>query len=117
MTMPSRVAFTLFGKDIYWYGVLMAVAMIIAGLVLAQSIGRWGNFVNQEAYGLPVTPEMLAAHPILGYFPISVPIEGAHYFDKVLCTACATAANGAHLHLATFFYESAWCLLLSLIHI
>ena len=30
MTMPSRVAFTLFGKDIYWYGVLMAVAMIIA---------------------------------------------------------------------------------------
>ena len=30
MSMPDRVAFTLFGKDIYWYGVIMAVAMIIA---------------------------------------------------------------------------------------
>ncbi len=90
----------------------LTLADIIApGLVLAQSIGRWGNFFNQEAYGLPVTPEMLAAHPILGYFPISVAIEGTHYFDKAICTACATAANGAHLHLATFFYESAWCLI------
>ena len=39
MTMPSRVAFTLFGKDIYWYGVLMAVAMIIA-VFLAYSEER-----------------------------------------------------------------------------
>ena len=204
MNNPSRVAFTLFGRDVYWYGVLMALGILIAvwltlkegkrkrlteddildmclviipsgvvgarlyyvifewasyasnpiralyiwegglaiygaviggllgmfiysrvrkirflkladciapGLVLAQAIGRWGNFFNQEAYGLPVTPEMLAAHPILGYFPISVAIEGTHYFDKAVCTACATAANGAHLHLATFFYESAWCLI------
>ena len=204
MNNPSRVAFTLFGRDVYWYGVLMALGILIAvwltlkegkrkrlteddildmclviipsgvvgarlyyvifewasyasnpiralyiwegglaiygaviggllgmfiyskvrkirflkladciapGLVLAQAIGRWGNFFNQEAYGLPVTPEMLAAHPILGYFPISVAIEGTHYFDKAICTACATAANGAHLHLATFFYESAWCLI------
>lgn len=27
--------------------------MIVPGLALAQSIGRWGNYVNQEAYGLP----------------------------------------------------------------
>lgn len=208
MEMPSRVAFNLFGKDIYWYGVIMAVAIIVAvliagreerrkglrkdtvldmclivipsgvvgarlyyvlfelesylddpisilyiwngglaiygaviggllaafifakvrkirfltiadviapGLVLAQAMGRWGNFFNQEAYGLPVTQEMLAAHPILGYFPISVPIEGTHYFDKAVCSACATAANGAHLHLATFFYESMWCLIVFVI--
>ena len=30
MTIPDRVAFTLFGKDIYWYGVLMAIGIIIA---------------------------------------------------------------------------------------
>ena len=37
MNMPSRVAFNLFGKDIYWYGVIMAVAMIIAvGLHIAK---------------------------------------------------------------------------------
>lgn len=208
MEMPSRVAFNLFGKDIYWYGVIMAIAMLIAvfiayseekrkrlkkdtvidmclvvipagvigarlyyvlfelenyindpisilyvwqgglaiygaviggllaafifakvrkirfltiadiiapGLVLAQALGRWGNFFNQEAFGLPVTQEMLAAHPMLGYFPISVAIEGSHYFDKALCTACATAANGAHLHLATFFYESAWCFIVFIV--
>jgi phosphatidylglycerol:prolipoprotein diacylglycerol transferase len=27
--------------------------IIAPGLALAQSIGRWGNFVNQEVYGLP----------------------------------------------------------------
>lgn len=26
-----------------------------AGLILGQAIGRWGNFVNQEAYGGPTT--------------------------------------------------------------
>jgi len=27
--------------------------MVAPGLALAQAIGRWGNFVNQELYGLP----------------------------------------------------------------
>jgi phosphatidylglycerol---prolipoprotein diacylglyceryl transferase len=29
--------------------------MIAPGLILAQAIGRWGNFVNQELYGAPST--------------------------------------------------------------
>jgi phosphatidylglycerol:prolipoprotein diacylglycerol transferase len=29
--------------------------IIVPGLVLAQAIGRWGNFVNQELYGRPTT--------------------------------------------------------------
>jgi phosphatidylglycerol---prolipoprotein diacylglyceryl transferase len=41
------------------------------GLALAQSIGRWGNFVNQELYGAPTNlPWKLfidAAHRITGY--------------------------------------------------
>ena len=35
MTNPDRVAFTLFGKDIYWYGILMAIGIVIA-VVIAQ---------------------------------------------------------------------------------
>ncbi len=27
--------------------------MLAPGLLLAQAIGRWGNFINQEIYGLP----------------------------------------------------------------
>ena len=30
MTNPDRVAFTLFGRDIYWYGILMAAGILIA---------------------------------------------------------------------------------------
>lgn len=58
-------------------------------LALGQGIGRWANFINQEAYGYRVT------NPALCWFPLSVYIQ----------------ADGAW-HLATFFYESVWCLAL-----
>ena len=54
---------------------------------LGQAVGRWGNYVNQEAYGAVV------AHAWQRAFPIGVRI----------------AADGLW-HYATFFYESAWCL-------
>lgn len=79
---------------------------IAPGVVLAQAIGRWGNFFNQEAFGLPVTQGMMERLPMLRYFPFSVYIEGAHSFDGVFCTN--------PVHLATFFYESAWCLLVAI---
>lgn len=31
----------------------LAADILAPGLVLGQAIGRWGNFVNQEAYGYP----------------------------------------------------------------
>ncbi len=47
---------------------------IICVVILAQGLGRWGNFFNQELYGLPVT------NPSLQVFPYAVwiahPIEG-----------------------------------------
>lgn len=54
---------------------------IMPGLFIAQSIGRWGNFVNQEAYG-PVIE-----NPAWQWFPFGVNIHGTW-------------------HYATFFYES-----------
>lgn len=56
---------------------------VVVGLLLAQSIGRWGNFANQEVYGGVVT------NPALQFFPFAVYIEN----------------NGAW-HYAFFFYES-----------
>ena len=198
MINPDRVAFSVFGRDIYWYGVLMAVGIVIAvllamreakrkqmnedtvldlclviipcgvvgarlyyvlfeldqyladpirmlyiwegglaifgaviggligmliyahkkklrflkladliapGLVLAQAIGRWGNFFNQEAFGLPVT------NPDVLWFPMSVKIDppwtgGFHTFNGIPCSE--------PYHLATFFYESLWCVLVFL---
>lgn len=56
---------------------------------LGQAIGRWGNFFNQEAYGIPVTAAWLER------FPLSVFIQSDGLW-----------------HFATFFYESLWCALI-----
>ena len=65
--------------------------VIAPGLVLAQAIGRWGNYFNQEAYGLAVE------NPALQFFPFAVLIESDGLW-----------------HMATFFYESLWNLLIFL---
>jgi len=39
--------------------VLPYADVISYGLVLGQAVGRWGNFFNQEAFGLPVSQEMV----------------------------------------------------------
>lgn len=54
---------------------------------LGQAIGRWGNFLNQEAHGA------LVENAALQFFPMTVQIDGAWYY-------------------ATFFYESVWCALI-----
>ena len=65
---------------------------VVVGLLFAQSIGRWGNFVNQEVYGAEVTNSGLQ------FFPFAVYIE----------------SNGAW-HYAFFFYESMVTLLASVL--
>lgn len=65
---------------------LLTICDIIApGLAIAQGIGRWGNYFNMEAFGLPVT------NPSLQFFPFAVLIN----------------EGGVQVwHMATFFYES-----------
>lgn len=43
------------------YPVLKLADIFAYGLIFAQSIGRWGNFFNSEAYGLP-------SHSFIGVF-------------------------------------------------
>ncbi|MBO5027562.1 MAG: prolipoprotein diacylglyceryl transferase [Clostridia bacterium] len=56
---------------------------VVVGLLLAQSIGRWGNFVNQEVYGAEIT------NSALQFFPFAV------YINET-----------GSWHYAFFFYES-----------
>jgi prolipoprotein diacylglyceryl transferase len=69
---------------------LVLMDAISPGVVLAQAIGRWGNYFNQELFGRPTTLpwglEIDKAHRPLGY------------------------ENYATFH-PTFLYESLWCLL------
>ena len=68
--------------------------LVVPSLVLGQAIGRWGNFVNQEAFG------NLVENSSLQFFPYAV------YIDAL-----------GEWHQATFFYESMWnvCLLVAIL--
>lgn len=66
---------------------LLLTDAIVPGLSLAQGIGRWGNYFNMEAYGREIT------NPRWQFFPVGVQIP---------------AGPGYTWHMATFFYESCW---------
>ncbi|MEG0784174.1 MAG: prolipoprotein diacylglyceryl transferase [Christensenella sp.] len=63
------------------------------GLILGQAIGRWGNFVNQEAFGQIVT------NPKLQFFPYAVFISERYTGTEMIINQWVQA---------TFFYESMW---------
>ena len=33
---------------------------VVPGVMIAQAIGRWGNFMNQEAHGGPVSEDFIS---------------------------------------------------------
>ena len=70
--------------------ILTILDLVAPALVLGQSIGRWGNYINMEAYGLRIS------EPYLQFFPfaVEIPVGDVWYW-----------------HMATFFYEFCWDLL------
>ena len=66
-------------KDIFKYFDVLVVA-----LILAQAIGRWGNYFNQEVYGFEVPSNLW-----FSFFPLVVTIDGTTYialfFFESLC--------------------------------
>lgn len=65
----------------------MWMDIIAPGLALAQAVGRWGNYVNQELYGAPTN------------LPWAIPIDPAHRVSGF--------ENFATYH-PLFLYESLW---------
>lgn len=63
------------------------VDIIAPGLLLAQAIGRWGNFINQEVYGAPTQ------------LPWAIYIDELHRLPEFM--------NQAYYH-PLFLYESLW---------
>ena len=47
--------------------------VLVVVLILAQAIGRWGNFFNNEVYGQEIT------NPAWQVFPLAVKINGVYY--------------------------------------
>lgn len=72
---------------------------LLPGVMIAQSIGRWGNFFNQEAFGRLISTEFdsminfWGSNPDHGFNGYAVWIDSAH-------------GSPAGWYEATFFYES-----------
>lgn len=70
------------------------VDVVMPGVILAQAIGRWGNFMNQEAHGGIVTEEFISKFP--EFIQNGMLINGNYYHP-------------------TFLYESIWNLIVFII--
>ena len=66
--------------------------IVAPGLILAQAIGRWGNFFNGEAHGGIVTRTFLENLHLPKFIIEGMNIKGVYYQP-------------------TFLYESIWCIL------
>lgn len=83
----TAIIYTRIKKVSFWQ-----IADIVApSLILGQAIGRWGNFMNQEAYGGPISEA--AYNNFLQYLPNF--IMNQMTIDGVM-------------HHPTFLYESFW---------
>ncbi|MEC5423930.1 prolipoprotein diacylglyceryl transferase [Virgibacillus sp. C22-A2] len=81
----SMIVFAKLRSISFW-----KLADILApSLLLAQAIGRWGNFINQEAHGGPVTREFLVNLHLPDFIINQMYINGTYYHP-------------------TFLYESLW---------
>lgn len=74
-------------KKISWR---KAFDMVAPAVMMAQAIGRWGNFFNGEAYGYEVSPDSILYFTRMGLLPNIKSNFVIHYFHP------------------TFLYESLW---------
>lgn len=63
-------------------------------IILGQALGRWGNFFNQEAFGLAIH------NPTWQKFPFAVYIDHKTYINEMIFEP--------GWYMATFFYEFLW---------
>ena len=85
------------GLAVYWFArrkkmtLTLLLDILAPSVLLAQSIGCWGNFINQEAHGGPVTRQFLENLYLPEFIINQMNINGTYYHP-------------------TFLYESLWSL-------
>ena len=81
---------------------------IVVGLLLAQAIGRWGNFANQEVYGAEVTSSALQCFPFAVYINKTAGGNCMQTFTLTFSKwfGFETNITGGTWHYAFFLYES-----------
>lgn len=92
----SAFIFMIYYCKKHKYNILQILDIAVVGLIIGQSIGRWGNFFNSEAYGGITTFEVLRNQGIPKFI-----IDGMYILGEY--------------RQPTFFYESFWCFITFLI--
>lgn len=88
----AGLIFTFFYTKKHEVSFLSLTDIAAVGIILAQAIGRWGNFFNGEAYGPETTLSFLEGLHLPQFI-----IDGMHI-------------NGTYYQ-PTFLYESLWCII------
>lgn len=86
------IVFTYFYTKKYNIHLFSLTDIAAVSIILAQAIGRWGNFFNQEAYGSKTTLTFLENLHLPKFIIDGMYINGSYYQP-------------------TFLYESLWCIL------
>ncbi|EAG0273771.1 prolipoprotein diacylglyceryl transferase [Listeria monocytogenes] len=84
----TAIIFSRIKKISFW----QLADVVAPSLIIAQAIGRWGNFMNQEAHGAETTRSFLESLHLPDFIINQMYIDGAYYQP-------------------TFLYESLWYVL------
>lgn len=71
----------------------LLVDIVAPSLFIAQSIGRWGNFVNQEAHGSEVSREFLEGLYLPEFIIEGMNINGTYYHPTFLYESLVTLSG------------------------
>lgn len=88
----AGVIFTFFYTKKYNVSFFLLADIAVVSVILAQCIGRWGNFFNGEAHGTVTTLSFLQGLHLPKFIIDGMYINGEYYQP-------------------TFLYESIWCLI------
>ena len=92
-------------EKLNFYNLLDCAGM---SLLIGQGIGRWGNYANQEAFGVFTNGNYgMMSDKVISYIESHKELYG---LEKVVDIAGYIEENNLFVH-PTFFYEFAWCML------
>ncbi len=72
---------------------MVAGDAIMPGVLVAQALGRWGNFFNQEAFGGPVGLKFLQSLHLPDFIIEGMYINGQYYYPTFLYESLANIAG------------------------